>query len=193
MQKYIAIPLTVENALQAAQNNLASLQDSGAPKSQIDAAHAEVDAAQAEFDKYGLVDMTAEEIAEREAEEIAGRADDFNRTVSEYRDEKIAQPVAFHNGTTSFQVMNDTRTRSALLEKINTLLLMNNQDMVVNWKCLDGYCDLNAADLQGLYLACDTRNQKCFDAARHVTEINATVPYEDFNNMKADFDTYMEE
>lgn len=110
--------------------------------------------------------------------------------ISTYRDTQTAVTVFFNNGTTTYNVTNDDRTRSALLQKAASLQLQP-EATTYNFKTDDGFFELGVGDLQGLFLACDMRQQKCFDAQELIMSNHATTPYTSIEDAETDFDTFL--
>ena len=106
-----------------------------------------------------------------------------------YRDAKTQVNVSYDNGTDEFTVLNDDRTRQALLQKANRLQL--EPDETINFQTVNGYFDLSIMDIQGLFRACDMRQQDCFDASKYVFDTHAVTPYETIQDAKDDFDSQL--
>lgn len=114
----------------------------------------------------------------------------FTDQISAYRDTQTAVTVSYNNGTITYNVTNDDRTRSALLQKAASLQLQSDTT-TYNFKTDDGFFELGVGDLQGLFLACDLRQQKCFDAQELIMSNHSTTPYTSIEDAEADFDTFL--
>lgn len=110
--------------------------------------------------------------------------------ISAYRDTQTAVTVSYNNGTATYNVTNDDRTRSALLQKSASLQLQSDAT-TYNFKTDDDFFELSVSDLQGLFLACDLRQQKCFDAQELIMNNHATTPYTSIEDAETDFDTFL--
>lgn len=99
--------------------------------------------------------------------------------IGAYRDQKIVKVI----NVNGFLVKNTDRTRQALLQKISSMQLSG--ALSVNFKTEYGFMDIGYEDILGLFKSCDEWQQKCFNAAKFVTEQsyeNIEDAYEDFDN-----------
>lgn len=105
-----------------------------------------------------------------------------------YRTQRTEIEVTYSGVT----VMNDDLTRQRILQKMNSMLL-GNPSGTVEWETVNGFENLTLEKLQGLYLACDTWQEKCFSASRVVRDNNDSTPYTSWDAAENDFDEAMED
>jgi len=105
-----------------------------------------------------------------------------------YIEEKTVSKITFKGAT----VLNDDTTRIRLLQKINSLTLQRSNSAAIKWQTLNGFMDLDLVHLQGLYLACDQWQQKCFNAAQAVTLAHQKAPFLTWDDAKSFFDAELE-
>lgn len=106
-----------------------------------------------------------------------------------YRDEKTEINVSYDNGEEEYTVFNNERTRSALQQKMNRL--QNTPTETVNFETVDGFFDLGLSDISGLFIACDDRQQACFNAAKATKAENSINPFDKMDSAKTFFDNQL--
>lgn len=96
--------------------------------------------------------------------------------VAEHRDMMIEVIVTYDNGEKVLTVMNDERTRSALLRVKSDLEARPASTLYFQTFDSDEY--LGLSDITGLFIASREREQKCFDAFKAVRDEHAINPFE---------------
>lgn len=105
--------------------------------------------------------------------------------IDAHRDSMIEANVTYN----SITVLNDTRTQNALL-RIKSELEAK-PDVELSFQTPSGYIDLGLVNANGLFLACRSREQACFDAARATKEHHAVTPFPDMDSAIAYFDSVL--
>lgn len=88
------------------------------------------------------------------------------------------------------QSTNNARTRAALREQMDFLLMVND-GRTIQWKGDNGFSAQDLAGLQAISMALGERTQKCFDAEALTLATHATTPFTTFAAVQAAFDSHM--
>jgi len=127
-----------------------------------------------EISKFGDVDMTEDEIAERVAEEVAAEHVALLRRIKGVRDEKIFGGMTI-NG---ISIKTDERTQTALTRA--RMKADRNNKYSANWKTEDGFMVLSADVIIALVDAVDEHVQRCFDAEEILlNDLDSIAPGDD--------------
>lgn len=138
---------------------------------------------------YGSEQYPGQETITEEEYETWSFQVSFDSVLSNYRDSKSEINVTYDNGVDEYTVFNNERTRAALQQKMNRL--QNTPVETVNFETVNGFFELGLSDISGLFVACDTRQQACFDAAKVTKEQNDISNFSNENDMKSFFDNQL--
>lgn len=106
-----------------------------------------------------LVDMTAEEIAAREAEEQSNFEKQKKSHLAAYRYKKVNGGIVVSGA----HVQTDTEARANILGAVSL-------GASINWKTKSGFVTLTAQQISDIATAIGQHVQKCFDAEKNVLE-----------------------
>lgn len=125
-----------------------------------------------------LVDLTAAEIAARNAEIATANAADVTAHIANYRRIRENGGITL-NGVT---VKTDQESRANLLgaRDLNTS---------IDWKTKNGFVTLTAEQIAAIATAVGVHIQKCFSAEKTVLTAHASTPYANKTAVEAAFDT----